>query len=258
MKFVRFVMVSKANHSHGPGLNMKMFNLGYAVGIIGILVVWNLIFLVTSVENENSLPFTQLCKATEEEHSSMAKKTNGPILKYMAVFLTICFIYVLLISKQTYKYLDSLNDDDLQSLPAQNILTFHDTKVLILMMYFAFMMYVATSLLEFLDLITLKTQINLQFLLKFIFGDVLFSFVHPIIIIRKTKKYLPQLWSDTNEVETMAIKNNDFYAWPTTENAQTNDSEISENPQNNQKTLRRHLNENQSHQHPFAIVAAEY
>ena len=127
-----------------------------------------------------------------------------------------------------------------------------------MMIYLGLILYAINMLLEYQDLISLETMMHLQFLEKFIFGDVLFSFVHPIIIIRKTKKYLPQLWSDTNEVETMAIKNNDFYAWPTTENVQTNDSEISENPQNNQKTLRRHLNENQSHQHPFAIVAAEY
>ena len=177
---------------------------------------------------------------------------------YIAVFLTICIIYVLLISKRTYKYLDSLNDNDLKNLPAKNILTFHDTKVLVMMIYLGFMMYVTTSLVEYLDLITLQTMMDLQFLLKFIFGDVLFSFVHPIIIIIKTKKYLPQLWSDSDEVETMVIKNNDFYAWPTTENVSTADREMSESPQSNQQTFRRNLNEAAAPQHPFAIVAAEY
>ena len=253
-------MVTKADQSHGEGLNMKMFNLGYAVGIIGILVVWNVIFVVMTVQYENPMPFTKLCKGTAKEHSSMPKKSDTPVFNYIAVFLTICIIYVILISKRTYKYLESLNDNDLKNLPAKNILTFHDTKVLVMMIYFGLILYVINALLEYQDIISLKTMMHLQFLEKFIFGDVLFSFVQPIIIIRKTKKYLPQLWSDSHEVETLLFQNNDFYAWPTTGNILTPDREMSVSPRTNQETLRRKTNESTTAtpQHPFAVIAPEY
>ena len=254
-------MVSKAKHNQS--LNMKMFNLGYAVGIIGILVVWNVSIIVMSLEYENPMPFIKICKGTEEEQSSIPKKSDTPIISYIAVFLTICIIYVLLISKRTYKYLDSINDNDLKNLPAKNILTFHDTKVLVLMIYLGFIVYVTITLLKYLDLISLQTMMNLVFLEKVFFGDVLFSFVHPIIIIRKTRKYLPQLWSDSTEVEGLLNQNNDFYAWlqpePTSDNGLTPAPAIkmSERPRSIQETFPRTLNES-SAPHPFAIIAPEY
>ena len=254
-------MVSKAKHSQG--LNMKMFNLGYAVGIIGILVVWNVSIAVMSVEYKNSMPFIKLCKGIEEEQSSIPQKSDTPIINYIVVFLTICIIYVLLISKRTYKYLDSINDNDLKNLPAKNILTFHDTKVLVLMIYLGFIVYVTITLLKYLDLISLQTVMNLVFLEKVFLGDVLFSFVHPIIIIRKTRKYLPQLWSDSTEVEGLLNQNNDFYAWPQPETTSDNGLtpapviKMSERPRSIQETFPRTLNESLT-PHPFALIAPEY
>ena len=167
------------------------------------------------------------------------------------------------LSKRTYEYLDSLNDNDLKNVPGKNILTFHDTKVLVIMIYLGLIVYVFNTLLEYQDFISLKTMIHLHYLQKFILGDLILSFVHPIFIIRKTKKYLPQLWSDSNEVETMLFKNNDFYAWPTTGNILPPGREMSVRPQTNQETLRRNLNESAasaaaSAQHPFAVIAPEY
>ena len=246
-------MVSKADQSQGERLNMKMFNLGYAVGIISILLVWN---LIVGMMYENLMPFTKLCKRSAEEHISGTQKTDTPIFNYMAIFLTICIIYVLLISKRTYKYLDSLNDNDLQNLPAKNILTFRDTKVLVMMIYLGFIMYNTFVLLEYLNLISLKTMMDLHFLEKFIFGDLLFSFLYPIFIIRKTKKYLPELWSNSNEVQPMLPQNNDFFAWPPVENFPSTEREMcvrsGTNKETNTETLRRNLNENPAPQHPLA------
>ena len=46
-------------------------------------------------------------------------------------------------------------------------------------------------------------------IVHFLMEDILICVIQPIIIILKTKKYLPQLWDNNCQIET---DNNDFYA----------------------------------------------
>ena len=46
-------------------------------------------------------------------------------------------------------------------------------------------------------------------IIHFLMEDILICVIQPILIIFKTRKYLPQLWYDNCEMET---NNNDFYA----------------------------------------------
>ena len=239
----------------GRSLNMKMFNLVYAVGIIGILVLWNCIFVVMTVRYENNLPFVRMCSGNLAENSSISDKTVQPLF-YIGVFLTISSIYAFLINKRTYKYLTSLNDNSLKNLPAKNILTFHDTKVLVLVNSLAFLLLLLNLLLAYLHIISVATMMNMNFLVHFIINDLLVSFVHPIIIILKTKKYLPQLWSDgENDIDN---QNNDFFAMPVTDYVQSTEGEISVRKTNYQQKILTTFNENLAPSHPFEILGPEY
>ena len=235
---------------------MKMFNLVYAVGIIGILVLWNLIFVVMTLRYENQLPFVRMCWGNMAESFPIPEKTVQPIF-YIFVFLTISSIYAFLINKRTYKYLASLNDNNLKNLPAKNILTFHDTKVLVLINSLTFLSLVLNLLLAYLQIISIANMMNLNFLVHFIINDLLVSFVHPTIIILKTKKYLPQLWSDGED--DVDNQNNDFFAMPLNDNdVQSIAGEISTRRTDNQPKIVSTFNENVDLTHPFEIIGPEY
>ena len=227
-----------------------MFNLVYAVGIIGILVLWNVILFVMTLRYENHLPLVRMCRGNLDENSAISEKTVQPIF-YIGVFLAISSIYALLINKRTYKYLTSLNDNNLKNLPAKNMLTFHDTKVLVLVNSLTFLVFLLNLLLAYLHVISVATMMNMNFFVHFVVNDLLVSFVHPTIIIFKTKKYLPQLWSDGEE--DLENQNNDFYAMPLNDNVQTNAGDVSIRRTNyEQKIL------NSVPKHPFEILGPEY
>ena len=236
---------------------MKMFNLVYAVGIIGILVLWNTIFVVITLRYE-SLPFVRMCQGNLTENSSISKKTVQPIF-YIGVFLTICSIYAFLINKRTYKYLASITDNNLKNLPARNILTFHDTKVLVLVNSLTFLVLLLNLLLAYLHIISVATMMNMNFLVHFIINDLLVSFVHPTIIILKTRRYLPELWSDG--LDDRDHQNNDFFAMsamPLNENVHSSEGEISVRRTNYQQQMRTTFNDNLTPKHPFEILGPEY
>ena len=233
---------------------MKMFNLVYAVGILGILVLWNTIFVVMTLKYEN-LPFGRMCRGNLTKHSSIPEKTVQPIF-YIGVFLTISTIYAFLINKRTYKYLASLTDNNLENLPARNILTYHDTKVLVWVNSLTFLLLLLNLLLAYLHIISVATMMNMNFLVHFIINDLLISFVHPINIILKTRRYLPQLWSDgEDEIDN---QNNDFYAMPFTDNVKSTAGELNIKRTNYQPKMLTTFNENFVPQHPFEIIAPEY
>ena len=235
---------------------MKMFNLVYAVGIIGILVLWNLIFVVMTLQYENQLPFVRMCWGNADENVPISEKTVQPIF-YIGVFLTISSIYAFMINKRTYQYLSSLNDNNLKNLPAKNILTFHDTKVLVLVNSLTFLSLLLNLLLAYLQIISIANMMNMNFLVHFIINDLLLSFVHPTIIILKTKKYLPQLWSDGED--DLDNQNNDFFALPSNDNeVQSIAGEISMRRTNYQQQILSTFNEDIAPKHPFEILGSEY
>ena len=61
-------------------------------------------------------------------------KTTFPayhILSYIIIYLSLILIFVIKNSRRTWKYLDKLSDDNLKNLPANNLLTFRDTRLVL-------------------------------------------------------------------------------------------------------------------------------
>ena len=231
------VMVAQADHHLGQSPNLKMFNLVYVVGISGILLVWNMIFLAMEIHSEEPFPFVRVCM---EKQSSVLPK--APVMFQITLFLTLLgIVYVYLVNRKTHRHLDRITDDDMEQLPAKNLLTYHDTKVLVLVIFLGWLIFASG------DITPIPTMISVSFLLNFVFCDLLISFVHPIIIILKTKKYLPDLWS---EVEILN-ENNDFFASYKTEK--------------NEITVRRTEDETDPSEprenwpsHPFSVISPDY
>lgn len=126
----------------------KMFNIAYVAGILVILVPWNSIY-IGYLAIDFSFPIQQICLGGLEPSSRF---TNAPLV-IGVTFLLLGIIYVAIIrstapmlsffksksksksksscSRRTWRYLDKLSDENLKNLPAGNVLTFRDTRILL-------------------------------------------------------------------------------------------------------------------------------
>ena len=191
-----------ANAHNDPGVDgMKIFNIGYLVGITGILLAWNSAILIKVTVSEEYLRYTALC---------LRKKSKsdfpGPILIAM-IFL--CILFSLIIIRRTKTYLRKLPDNQLRNLPAKNAMTYIDTLILFYVLSGSF--FIKTSGMAFwLHNISLSDQTNLILCaITVIVDDIGVGFIFPVYIIIKTKRYLPKLWDTSRQI---ILENNDFYS----------------------------------------------
>ena len=134
-----------------------------------------------------------------------------------------------------------MSEENLKNLPAKNLLTFRDTRLLLgnqsqseaellIQLIFSDESRVYTLIFDCVSSVTLSLTLVASFLIHLMFGfgyltdrqtmlffntnqflmeDIVIGVVLPILIIFKTRKYLPRLWDDDCQIET---NNNDFYA----------------------------------------------
>ena len=127
-------MVSNARHNSDHE-KMKMLNLGYLVGLSGILLVWNVNMIAFLFKSDHAFPpSVSKCLGLHTEADTslpMRIATVGFVL--LAVFSV--FIYI-----RTQQYLTNIQPEHEKNLPAKNALTFLDTYILLLSLTVRFLL----------------------------------------------------------------------------------------------------------------------
>ena len=180
---------------------MKIFNIGYLVGITGILLAWNSAILIKVTVSEEYLRYTALC---------LKKKSKsdfpGPIGIAM---ICLCILFSLIIIRRTKTYLNKLPDNQLRNLPAKNAMTYIDTLILFYVLSGSLIIK-AFCMLFWIHYTSLSDQTNLILcVITIIVDDIGVGFIFPVYIIMKTKRYLPKLWDTSRQI---ILENNDFYS----------------------------------------------
>ena len=180
---------------------MKIFNIGYLVGITGILLAWNSAILIKVTVSEEYLRYTALC---------LRKKSKsdfpGPILIAM---ICLCILFSLIIIRRTKTYLNKLHDNQLRNLPAKNAMTYIDTLILFYVLSGSLIIKTCCMLFLIFDS-SLSDPTNLIIcVISIIVDDIGVGFIFPGYIIIKTKRYLPKLWDTSRQI---ILENNDFYS----------------------------------------------
>ena len=131
------------------------------------------------------------------------------LFKISTPLVVLMFIFSVLFSVRTIRNVRKLQDQYLKNLPANNALTFVDTLILCFLFYLNFMLQKVLLSLFMLGLLTSETFAFWANFLELFIHNFLLSFLFPIYIIIKTRRYLPRLWSDD---APLILQNNDFYA----------------------------------------------
>ena len=206
-------MVSNAPHNPDHE-KMKMFNLGYLVGLSGILLVWNINMIAFLFKPDSLTPGISKCLGlhTEADTSTpMRIATVGFVL--LAVFSV--FIYI-----RTQQYLKNIRPEHHKNLPAKNALTFLDTYILLLALTVRFLLARLIFYLHQQDYFSFEVSFTVRIILNVCLNDVFLGLVFPLYIILKTRRYLPKLWNDDCQ---HVQENNDFYAQSPDENQEDQD-----------------------------------
>ena len=191
-----------ANAHNDPGIDgMKIFNIGYLVGIAGILLAWNSAILIKVTVSEEYLRYTAIC---------LKKKSKsdfpGPIAIAM---ICLCILFSLITIRRTKTYLNKLHDNQLRNLPAKNAMTYIDTLILFYVLSGSLIIKTCCMLFLIFDS-SLSDPTNLIIcVISIIVDDIGVGFIFPGYIIIKTKRYLPKLWDTSRQI---ILENNDFYS----------------------------------------------
>ena len=120
----RFVRLANAHNDHGPD-GLKSFNTGYLAGLAGILLAWNSAGILKVTISDGYVLYTAACleKTLESKHYSH-------LFSVAIVMLSLCFVFVVIISRRKNIYLSKLQDSHICNLPAKNALTYIDTLML--------------------------------------------------------------------------------------------------------------------------------
>ena len=180
-----------------------MFNIGYLVGIAGLLLAWNSAILIKVTVSDQYIAYTAICLK-----KTLDSKPFYPIIIAIVV-LSLCLIFSLIITRRKKKYLSKLQDSHLCNLPAKNALTYIDIQILFsIVAGSCIVKLVFTSIWIF--EVSLFEKVNLiNCILSIIVDDIGVGFIFPIYIIIKTKRYLSKLWDDSREI---IVRNNDFFS----------------------------------------------
>ena len=206
-------MVSNAPHNPDHE-KMKMFNLGYLVGLSGILLVWNVNMIAFLFKSDYLTPGVSKCLGLPtEEDTSTLHRIATVVLVLMAVFSV--FIYI-----RTQQYLKHIQPEHQKNLPAKNALTFLDTYILLLSLTVRFLLARLIFYLHVQDYFSFEVSFTARTILNVCLNDVFLGLVFPLYIILKTRRYLPKLWNDDCQ---HVQQNNDFYAQSPDESQEDHD-----------------------------------
>ena len=117
-------------------------------------------------------------------------------------------IFTIINSLRTRRNLKKLEEQHLKNLPCQNAMTYLDTQIYIFLLIFQFLIRLILRSLVDLGLLSVETTFYLLNVSQMIITNLLLSFVFPIYIILKTRRYLPKLWDSDSP---LILENNDFY-----------------------------------------------
>ena len=193
-----------ANAHNDPGPDgLKIFNIGYLAGLVGILLAWNSAFLIKVTFSDQYVGFTAACLK-----KNLESKPFYPVVIPLVVIL-LCVIFSLIIIRRTKKYLSKLQDSHLHNLPANNALTYIDTVILFSVLSGFSIIQSICVLFWTLDILSFDVFNLVISMLSINLIDIGVAFIFPIYIIIKTKRYLPKLWDDSQQI---IGQNNDFFS----------------------------------------------
>ena len=197
---LRDVMVANAHQEQEPE-GKRVFDIGYLVGVVGLLVV--VIPLPLMIYYVNGIPFIERCLDAD------TRQTDPGMLRVTVIALSLsAFTFTILISLRTRKNLRKLQEEHLKNLPSNNALTYLDTEILCFSIMAKFSLERFRNILLATDLLSFDISFYLVNLMSFCFV-FMFSLIFPLYIILKTRRYLPSLWDDK---APLILQNNDFYA----------------------------------------------
>ena len=200
--FLRDVMVSNAHQETDPEAKL-LFDIGYLAAVAGFLLISVAMPVVQLTLN--GIRAIPLCLRQEENID-----LNGlNLLKISTAAIVLIFTFTVLICIRTNKNLRKLEDQHLKNLPANNALTFVDTLILFFLFYSIFFLKRVLVSVFYFDFLTLELFAFWISFFEFLMFNIIISFVFPIYIILKTRRYLPRLWDDNSP---LILQNNDFYA----------------------------------------------
>ena len=206
-----------SNASHNPDHEkMKMFNLGYLVGLSGILLVWNINFIAFLFKPNHLTPGVSKCLALETEEDTSIQRIG----MIPSVLIVPCVAFTVFIYIRTQKYLKKIPPEHLKNLPSKNALTFLDSFILLLILIIRFFLAKLIFFLHLQDYFSFDVSLTVRIILNVSLNDIFLSLVFPVYIIMKTRRYLPKLWNDNC---LHVPQNNDFYAKSPDENEEDHD-----------------------------------
>ena len=195
-------MVANA-HQPQEDEGRKLFDMVYLVGVVGMIVVLVLLPFVLLIKNEEGIPYINYCRKREEPNSK-------PRLFLVAIaFGSLGLIFVVAIVLRTRENLRKLEEQHIVNLPSNNALTYLDTLILCSLVFGPFWSRVFLTSLFSLNIIDWQDLFFANNLCHLMMTDIVMSFLFPVYIILKTKRYLPRLWDENSPI---ILGNNDFYA----------------------------------------------
>ena len=199
----RDVMVANA-HQMQEAEEKKLFDIVYLVGVIGIILAIAPLPFAMFLKNEQGIPFVNQCKGKDIDHD-----TKYVLFLIGTAFGCLFFYFTVSLGLRTKKNLRKLQDQHLVNLPSNNALTYLDTLILCLLINVAFLFRLCLPILFRLQMISSKDLFLVASIFQMIMPNIVMSFMFPVYIILKTRRYLPRLWNDNSPI---IIGNNDFYA----------------------------------------------
>ena len=203
---LRDVMVANAHQEQEPE-GKRVFDIGYLVGVVGLLVV--MIPLPLMIYYVNGIPFIERCLDSDTRHADADTQTDHGMLRVATIALSLsAFTFTILISLRTRKNLRKLQEEHLKNLPSNNVLTYLDTEILCFSIMAKFALVKFRNIFLATDLLSFDISLYIVNVMPFCFV-FMFSLIFPLYIILKTRRYLPSLWDDK---APLILQNNDFYA----------------------------------------------
>ena len=199
---MRDVMVVSSAHQDTEPEAKKFFDVGYLAAVSGCLFISVAIPVVQY--NTQGIQTTAWCLREEGK-----VPVSFDLLKISTALVVLMFTFSVLIGVRTIRNVRKLQDRHLKNLPANNALTFVDTLILCFLFYLNFMVQRVLLSVYMLDLLTYEALAFWANFLELFIHNFILSFLFPIYIIMKTRRYLPRLWSDDSP---LILQNNDFYA----------------------------------------------